>query len=483
MKTKSLSFIGVFLFFIAYLTTIQAQEFWGTTTSGGVNDTGIIFEWGVANPGFFNTNFEFDNVSSGPSHSGRSPESGLILASNGNLYGMTNSGGANNYGTLFEYNPVTFTYTKKIDFGDNTDLNGRSPIGALVEASDGFYYGMTPLGGLGVDGVFFKFNPTTGTLLKIADFATINPTVGGQPWGSLIQASNGKLYGMTTDVLASIFEYDISSNTFKNLKTFSSADGTTPRGDLLQASNGKLYGITYSGGVNGKGTLFEYDIANSIFTKLKDFATGIGANPEGSLIQANNDKLYGLTKFGGLNDLGVLFEYDISTNTYIKKFDFDGANHGENPRGRLIQASNDKFYGTTIGGGLNNLGTLFEYDLSTNILTKKQDMGSGGTGATVTGYLPTKYLIERSTSILGVSEVEKQFGFKLYPNPTSAVIKMQYKSNLIISKIRLFNSIGSLVKEFKATQTELNISKLPIGLYILKIETNKGSISKKIIKE
>jgi len=134
-------------------------------------------------------------------------------------------------------------------------------------------------------------------------------------------------------------------------------------------------------------------------------------------------------------------------------------------------------------GGLNGLGTLFEYDLSTNILTKKQDMGSNGTATVVTGYYPRGNLIERSTSILGVGKLENQFAFSLYPNPSKRIIKLQYKNNLNISTIRLFNSLGSLVKEFKATQTRLNISKLPIGLYILKIETNKGSISKKIIKE
>ena len=68
-------------------------------------------------------------------------------------------------------------------------------------------------------------------------------------------------------------------------------------------------------------------------------------------MQASNGKLYGLTEFGGTNNLGVLFEYDISTSTYTKKIDFDGANHGSEPKGTLLEASNGKFYGTTTKGG------------------------------------------------------------------------------------------------------------------------------------
>jgi uncharacterized repeat protein (TIGR03803 family) len=279
-----------------------------------------------------------------------------------------------------------------------------------------------------------------------------------------------------------LFEYDISINTFKNLKNFITTDGTGPEGDLLQASNGKLYGMTRNGGANGDGVLFEFDLTTSTYTKLMDFISVIGRAPTGSLIQAKNAKLYGLTWLGGVNDLGTLFEYDITTNTYTKKFDFDGADHGKSPKGKLIQASNDKFYGTTFQGGLNGLGTLFEYDLATNILTKKQDMGSFGTGTVRTGYTPTKFLVERG-SILGVTKLEKQFGFSFYPNPTNATISLKYNDNLSVEKIQLFNTIGGLVKVFKSSIKELDIKHLPTGLYILRVDTNKGVISKKIIKE
>jgi len=343
MKTKLLSFLCTFLFLMGFSNLIDAQEFWGMTTNGGTNDTGIIFEWGVANPGFFNTQYNFGITSADVNNPGSSPDGSLIIASNGNLYGMTSRGGANNWGVIFEYNPATFTYTKKADFAGT---NGKVPRGRLMQASNGIMYGMSWQGGSGNAGVLFQFNPTNGSLSPIFEFGSSG--LGGSPIGSLIQASNGKLYGMAGDT---IFEYDINTGTKVSLKKFSGgSDGGTLDDTLLQASNGKLYGMAERGGV-GFGTLFEYDLSTGTFTKLLDFGNGKGQFPTGSLMQASNGKLYGLTEFGGTNNLGVLFEYDISTSTYTKKIDFDGANHGSEPKGTLLEASNGKFYGTTTKGG------------------------------------------------------------------------------------------------------------------------------------
>jgi len=483
MKAKSLSLICTFLLFIGFLKATQAQEFWGLTSQGGVNNTGVIFEWGVGNPGFFNTNYDFDVATVSPTNLGKNPEGSLMIASNGNLYGMTSGGGVNGLGVLFEYNPATFTYTKKVDFSQTL---GSRPLGRLVEGVNNKLYGMTSTSGSGNigPGVIFEYDISNNNYTVKINFTGV---VGGGSLGSLILASNSKLYGLTEEGgnagLGTLFEYDPSTNTFTSEIEFENANGKgyRPYGSLMQASNGKLYGMTFVGGTNQKGVIFEYDINTNTLTKLYDFSDG--KNPQGDLIQAKNGKLYGMTRFGGANDLGILFEYDVTTNTFTKKFDFDGANHGSEPRGSLLQASNNKFYGTTMLGGLNGLGTLFEYDLATNTLTKKQDMGSNGTGTTVTGYYPKGNLIERSTSILDVSEVEKQFGFSLYPNPSNSVVKLQYKNNLNISTIRLFNILGSLVKEFKTSQTDLDISKLPTGVYVLKVNTNKGIISKKILKK
>ena len=80
-----------------------------------------------------------------------------------------------------------------------------------------------------------------------------------------------------------------------------------------------------------------------------------------------------MTVNGGTNDYGVLFEYDPIIDVYTKKLDFDGTNKGANPWGSLMQASNGKLYGMTYRGGASNFGVIFEYDPSSDIFIKKLD--------------------------------------------------------------------------------------------------------------
>ena len=112
--------------------------------------------------------------------------------------------------------------------------------------------------------------------------------------------------------------------TRRNLTLQVHPTGANPYGDLMQTSDGKLYGMTSHGGTNNEGTLFQYDPSTSTLTKQLDFAgVSNGDGPYGSLILSSNGKLYAMTQFGGTNNYGVLFEYDPATSTYTKKSDFD----------------------------------------------------------------------------------------------------------------------------------------------------------------
>src|SRR5579862_5126414 len=91
----------------------------------------------------------------------------------------------------------------------------------------------------------------------------------------------------------------------------------------MQASNGKLYGMTYAGGSSGVGVIFSFDPLSSTYIKLRDLDGPNGYNPYGSLIQASDGKLYGVMYGGGTSDLGVIFSFDPASSTYIKLKDFD----------------------------------------------------------------------------------------------------------------------------------------------------------------
>ncbi len=349
-----------------YGSMMQASngKLYGMTINGG-DGYGVLFEY---NP---STSTFMKKLSFNSSPEGGSPYGNLLRASNGNFYGLTYIGGANGVGVLFEYNPSTSAYTVKYDF--NT-ASGGNPGGSLIQATNGNLYGLASSGGANDNGTLFEYNISTNNLTNKFDF---NYDVSGAyPQGSLLQASNGKLYGLTKNGGANgpgvLFEYDLSTNTYTDKYDFDGTNGRYPYGALIQASNGKLYGMTSEGGANNYGVIFEYDTPTNTYTKIYNFDDVNGSYPYGSLLQTTNGNLYGLTTYGGANGVGVLFEYNTATNTYSDKYEFNTTN-GAYPYGSLMQASNGKLYGMTWNGGTNDLGVSFEYDTTTFTLTKKLD--------------------------------------------------------------------------------------------------------------
>ncbi|HWA35980.1 MAG TPA: choice-of-anchor tandem repeat GloVer-containing protein [Cyclobacteriaceae bacterium] len=361
------------------ITPAFGQQLWGTTVAGGDNNIGVIFK---ANLDGTALTVQKQFLLTTAIKEAFPENTGFLQASNGKLYGMVQAG-IKNQGALFEYNPLTLTYTKLHDFGV-TPSDGASSIGALTLAANGKIYGMTFQGGTNNNGTIFEYDIAASTYAKKYDFTSSS---GSYPYGSLTSATNGMLYGFTTSGgafgLGTIFEFNPGSATFTSKHDFNSAiSGETPNGDLVQATNGKLYGLTLSGGATGDGTLIEFDPANgNVILKVSFNFLLTGSGPNGSLTQANNGKLYGMTTHGGANQLGTLFEYDPASGVLTKKIDFSGASNGSTPYGSLTNGSNGKLYGLTNQGGSTNKGVLFEFDPTTGILVKKVDLTGQANGS------------------------------------------------------------------------------------------------------
>jgi uncharacterized repeat protein (TIGR03803 family) len=371
---------SIFLFQLSHAQT----QLWGTTCNGGNSGAGVIFKTdGTGKNESPEYSFVVQTNGANPSYSS------LIQASDGFLYGLTASGGANNQGVLYQFDPATYAYSVKIHFAGA--LNGGSPQGSLVQASDGKLYGMTSTGGTFNMGVLFQYDPATGTLINKLDFA--GASNGNNPYGSLIQATDGKLYGMTSvggvNNNGVLFQYDpIASSVTTKLDFAGAANGRNPYGSLVQASDGKIYGMTQNGGLYDQGVLFQFDPANGSFVKYHDFgATATeSTNPRGTLIQSSDGKLYGMTSYGGANGGGVLFESDPATLTYNKRYEF-GSSSGSSPFGSLCQASDGKMYGLTRSGGTFNHGVLFQFDPLSSVYTKKNEFSSSADGFNAWGSL------------------------------------------------------------------------------------------------
>jgi uncharacterized repeat protein (TIGR03803 family) len=365
---STLSLLILTLGLAPFNSMAQSQtELWGMTNEGG-NGMGVIFNTDANGNNQEVMHMFLENP-------GVNPQGTLCQASNGKFYGTTWLGGLRNMGLIFEYDPVTNIYKKIVDFTGTE--SGSNPAGSLIKAINGKLYGMTTNGGINNMGVLFEFDPTSYLFIKKYDFDGANH--GCYPLGSLLEASNAKLYAITwrggVNDKGVLFEFDLTTGTCEKKIDFDGvAMGSKPQGNLIQAMNGKLYGTTFEGGLNDAGVFFEYDYSSNSYKKLHEFNwTKTGANPMEGLIQSGNGKIYGTTTFGGAYDNGVFFEYDISVDTLIKRFDFDGASTGRVPYGRLMQSTGGGIWGMTVGGGENGAGVIYEYDLSGSIFNKKYD--------------------------------------------------------------------------------------------------------------
>ncbi len=291
---------------------------------------------------------------------GTSPWGSLLLASDGNFYGMPTNYGSLGFGAVIK---VTRTGELSVlySFAGGT-ADGAHPYGNLIEASDGNFYGMNSAGGASNKGVVIRI--TLGGIGTILHSFAGGAADGDTPLGSLIQGSDGNLYGMTsiggTANLGTVFKIDLAG-TETVLYSFgvSPNDGVIPAyGTLVEGTDGKFYGTAGQGGALANGTIFSITAAG-IETVLYSFGIATGANPESSLVLANDGSFWGTTINGGAAGNGTVFKV-TSTGALTLMHSFMGPPaDGTYGQGPLIQASDGNFYGITYLGGASNSGAVY----------------------------------------------------------------------------------------------------------------------------
>jgi uncharacterized repeat protein (TIGR03803 family) len=260
------------------------------------------------------------------------------------------------------------------------ETDGALPEAALVQATNGDFYGTTTAGGTYGSGTVFQITPS-GTLTTLYTFCSQGRCADGQePYAGLIQATNGDLYGTTGYGGANSFNagtvFKITpSGKLTTLYSFCSqidcTDGEYPLAALVQAANGDFYGTTSGGGAHRFGTVFKITSSGTL-TTLHSFCSQIGCTDGGyslaGLVQAFDGDLYGTTSGGGANANGSFYTggtiFKITPSgmlTTLYSFCAQSlCTDGENPYAGLLQTADGNFYGTTYAGGANGFGTVFE---------------------------------------------------------------------------------------------------------------------------
>jgi uncharacterized repeat protein (TIGR03803 family) len=309
---------------------------------------------------------------------GNSPVAGLIFDAAGNLYGTTGMGGAYNLGTAFELSPkVGGGWAEKVlySFG-HSNKDGSLLLGGLNFDAVGNLYGTTSDGGAYGYGTVFELTPKAGGgwAEKLLHNFNNNDKDGYEPWAGVILDSAGDLYGTTTFGgaygVGIVFELTPKAGgrwTEKILRSFNREDGYYPYAGVILDSGGDLYGTTNWGGAYGVGIVFELTPkARGRWTEkiLHSFNGTDGYEPYSNLILDAAGNVYGTTVSGGAQNVGVVFELTPKaggrwTERLLHSFKFDGTD-GNTPYAGLILDSAGNLFGTTFNGGAYVGGTVFE---------------------------------------------------------------------------------------------------------------------------
>lgn len=330
---------------------------------------------------------------------GIGPECRLLERANRTFYGTTVEGGTSDDGVIFKLTPPPSTggtWTEKVLYAFAGGVDGAFPTAGLVGESTGVLYGATPYGGeagcadnLGCGTVFALTPPTSsgGSWTESVLYSFTGGGDGANPYGGLL-LSDGVLYGTTyyggASNLGTVFELVPPASpggAWSESVLYSFAgkeDGQYPNGDLIISGN-TLYGTTpYGGGAGcvanpGCGTVFALTPPLSpggAWTKSILYAFGAvpgdGEDPKSGLL-LKNGKLYGTTSYGGAAQAlgGTVFSLTppSSPGPWIETILHSFAGYGRDgagPVAGLAIAPNSSFYGTTVGAGGLNGGTVYE---------------------------------------------------------------------------------------------------------------------------
>jgi uncharacterized repeat protein (TIGR03803 family) len=330
---------------------------YGTTWIGGASGSGSVYK--VTAKGVGTVLYSFTGGTDGAN-----PVGALVRDASGNFYGTTTAGGVNNAGTVFELTP-TGTETVLYSFAFD-GVDGWGPRGMLIRDKNGNLYGTTPGGGVNRGGTVFSLTPD-GTEKVLYNFAA-NATDGFSPNAELVRDGKGNLYGTTygggANGVGTVFKLTANGKETVLYNFVNDGyDGYQPSAGLVRDGKGNLYGTTLNGGVLADGAIFKVT-AKGIETVLCSLDGFGGDHPYSGLIRDSKGNLYGATAGGGLNGqngYGAVYEIVPDGTERVLHIFNGGSSDGGYPfSAKLVRDSKGNLYGTTTYGGANLAGTIYK---------------------------------------------------------------------------------------------------------------------------
>ena len=350
----------------------------GTTHFGGMTQCGgnvgggcgVVFELAPKSGGWAESAlYAFSDSSDGGF-----PNAGVVLDKNGNLFGTASTGG--NFQCSIGCG-VVYELLKSTGWGEHVlhafaGSDGQFPNAVLLQGSNGTFYSTTWFGGSTGNGTVFSLTPSGSSWMENVLYSFGGAADGSAPAAGVIADSAGNLYGTTYkfDGYNDGVAYELqkrSHGSWKDRVLYSftgQGGGEDPYAGLILRSKRRLYGTTIEGGSNGGGAAFELTDAHHHWTErdLHVFGgAGDGSTPYGGLVADRAGNLFGTTLFGGTNNSGTVYELSRTRGAWKERvlYSFTGGDDGGNPGGTLTFDSAGNLYGTA-GGGQSGNGVIFE---------------------------------------------------------------------------------------------------------------------------
>lgn len=386
------------------------QALYGSTDAGGYFGQGTVYR--LQKDG---KEFTVLHDFTGTNGEGRGPVSALVEGLDGFLYGTTSGEETNvnpiSTGTVFKLAKDGTQFSVLHQFltpPNRVSLEGLRPIGAPVVGQDGFLYGFTATSGTNGFGTLYRLS-ADGVDFEI--IYQLNRTNGGFAGAAPIQGSDGMLYcvssGSTVRPNGAVFRVSTNGAEFQLLRSFNGGDGSGPASSLLEASDGRLYGTTTNGGLAGRGAIFRLEKDGAHFTVLRSFRGGTrdGANPASSLLEAIDGELYGVTSRGGFRDRGVIYRIGRDGLHYSTLHHFyDSDPNGGRSTARLVQSADGAFHGATPGGG--DLGQGLIFRVTKRFPYLETTVSPYGFAFSFNGATNETYLLQRTTNLVDWTTLE-----------------------------------------------------------------------------
>jgi uncharacterized repeat protein (TIGR03803 family) len=339
-------------------------DLFGTTNGGGSNEAGTVYEIANTASGYATSPilFNFDGTTNGAF-----PQGGLAIDAHGNLFGGTFDSPNNDFGGIFELVNTSSGYSAPTTLVNGFGVEPNFVSSPFFDKHGDLFITAGPQGLLSQGAIFELVHTKSG--YSAPTMLVGNGAIGGQPEGTLIADNGGDLFWATKN--GGLFELVHTNSGYASTPTML-ADFTNQqiRGGLIVDAHGDLFGTTYNGGQDGVGTVFELVNTGKGYastpTTLVEFNGYNGANPEGGLIMDAAGNLFGTTYGGGQFGDGTVFEIAKTAAGYVgptilHSFDASApASEGANPWGSLVADATGDLFGVTRFGGANGGGTVFE---------------------------------------------------------------------------------------------------------------------------